>query len=249
MLPQSAPGRGSHRRALLPRSRRVLSPRVLSPPCLASVTANPLALLPGPVAITVAGKKGEKRTEREGEEEFSSLLYAQLSKSLKMSKLHWIYGWVSVPNHSTFLAGYLYYDLCPRLVANGRLIEVQMCEAGAGIADGAAVFSNFLGLRHRGLLLNALGCSFLVRMTFLICLIILPLIFVQGKPSKAVVDTLEVLLFRFEFFIVTTIEVFKEKLEEQRTRQEKELARVKAQLEAQQAVVNSFIARFDNERN
>ncbi|XP_020971582.1 uncharacterized protein LOC110268880 isoform X2 [Arachis ipaensis] len=194
MLPQSAPGRGSHRRALLPRSRRVLSPRVLSPPCLASVTANPLALLPGPVAITVAGKKGEKRTEREGEEEFSSLLYAQLSKSLKMSKLHWIYGWVflllvalrmetviyltvSVPNHSTFLAGYLYYDLCPRLVANGRLIEVQMCEAGAGIADGAAVFSNFLGLRHRGLLLNALGCSFLVRMTFLICLIILPLIF------------------------------------------------------------------------
>ncbi|KAL1336318.1 hypothetical protein HN51_030706 [Arachis hypogaea] len=30
---------------------------------------------------------------------------------------------VSVPNHSTFLAGYLYYDLCPRLVANGRLIE------------------------------------------------------------------------------------------------------------------------------
>ncbi|KAK7302457.1 hypothetical protein RJT34_13347 [Clitoria ternatea] len=28
-----------------------------------------------------------------------------------------------VPSHSTFLAGYLFYDLCPRLVANGQLIE------------------------------------------------------------------------------------------------------------------------------
>ncbi|RYQ96214.1 hypothetical protein Ahy_B08g091861 [Arachis hypogaea] len=45
------------------------------------------------------------------------------------------------------------------------------------------------------------------------------------------------------------IDVLKEKLEEQRTRQEEELAQMKAQLEAQQAVVNSFIARFDNERN
>ncbi|KAK7328241.1 hypothetical protein VNO77_22343 [Canavalia gladiata] len=30
---------------------------------------------------------------------------------------------VPVPSHSTFLAGYLFYDLCPRLVANGKLIE------------------------------------------------------------------------------------------------------------------------------
>ncbi|RYR19383.1 hypothetical protein Ahy_B03g064151 [Arachis hypogaea] len=45
------------------------------------------------------------------------------------------------------------------------------------------------------------------------------------------------------------IDVFKEKLEKQRTRQEEELAQMKVQLEAQQAVVNSFIARFDNERN
>ncbi|KAH1250543.1 IAA-alanine resistance protein 1 [Glycine max] len=41
-----------------------------------------------------------------------------------------------------------------------------------------------------GLWLNALGCSFLVSMASLVCLIILPVIFVQGKPSKAVVDSL-----------------------------------------------------------
>ncbi|KAL4286715.1 hypothetical protein AHAS_Ahas19G0113900 [Arachis hypogaea] len=45
------------------------------------------------------------------------------------------------------------------------------------------------------------------------------------------------------------IDVLKEKLEEKRTQQEEELAQMKAQLEAQQGVVNSFIARFDNERN
>ncbi|RYR73477.1 hypothetical protein Ahy_A02g007829 [Arachis hypogaea] len=45
------------------------------------------------------------------------------------------------------------------------------------------------------------------------------------------------------------IDVLKEKLEEQRTRQEEELAQMKAQLEAQQAVVNSLMARFDNETN
>ncbi|XP_057416052.1 IAA-alanine resistance protein 1 [Lotus japonicus] len=41
-----------------------------------------------------------------------------------------------------------------------------------------------------GLWLNAMGCSFLVSMASLICLILLPVIFVQGKPSKAVVDSL-----------------------------------------------------------
>lgn len=41
-----------------------------------------------------------------------------------------------------------------------------------------------------GLWVNALGCSFLVSMASLICLIILPVIFVKGKPSKAVVDSL-----------------------------------------------------------
>ncbi|RYR31718.1 hypothetical protein Ahy_B01g056596 [Arachis hypogaea] len=45
------------------------------------------------------------------------------------------------------------------------------------------------------------------------------------------------------------IDVLKEKLEEQRTWQEEELAQMKAQLEAQQAVVNSLIACFDNETN
>ncbi|KAI9085066.1 hypothetical protein K1719_033058 [Acacia pycnantha] len=47
--------------------------------------------------------------------------------------------------------------------------------------------SEFSGL---GLWLTALGCSFLVSMASLTCLIILPLIFVQGKPSKTIVDSL-----------------------------------------------------------
>ncbi|KAF5449930.1 hypothetical protein F2P56_030326 [Juglans regia] len=41
-----------------------------------------------------------------------------------------------------------------------------------------------------GLWVHALGCSFLVSMASLVCLIILPVIFVQGKPSKAIVDSL-----------------------------------------------------------
>ncbi|CAN1301508.1 IAA-alanine resistance protein 1 [Linum perenne] len=38
--------------------------------------------------------------------------------------------------------------------------------------------------------LHAMGCSLLVSLASLICLIILPIIFVQGKPSKGVVDSL-----------------------------------------------------------
>lgn len=41
-----------------------------------------------------------------------------------------------------------------------------------------------------GLWIHAMGCSLLVSMASLICLIILPVIFIQGKPSKAVVDSL-----------------------------------------------------------
>ncbi|PRQ40217.1 putative zinc/iron permease [Rosa chinensis] len=47
-----------------------------------------------------------------------------------------------------------------------------------------------LQLSVTGLWIHSLGCSFLVSMASLICLIILPVIFVQGKPSKAVVDSL-----------------------------------------------------------
>ncbi|KAF4397249.1 hypothetical protein G4B88_009095 [Cannabis sativa] len=47
-----------------------------------------------------------------------------------------------------------------------------------------------LQLTGPGLWLHALGCSFLVSMASLICLIILPVVFVQGKPSKTVVDSL-----------------------------------------------------------
>ncbi|XP_009784524.1 IAA-alanine resistance protein 1 [Nicotiana sylvestris] len=41
-----------------------------------------------------------------------------------------------------------------------------------------------------GLWVNAMGCSLLVSLASLICLIILPVIFLKGKPSKAVVDSL-----------------------------------------------------------
>ncbi|GLT96823.1 hypothetical protein SLE2022_144200 [Rubroshorea leprosula] len=41
-----------------------------------------------------------------------------------------------------------------------------------------------------GLWLHALGCSLLVSLASLVCLIILPILYVQGKPSKAVVDSL-----------------------------------------------------------
>ncbi|KAF5747529.1 IAA-alanine resistance protein 1 [Tripterygium wilfordii] len=41
-----------------------------------------------------------------------------------------------------------------------------------------------------GLWFRALGCSLLVSLASFICLIILPVIFIQGKPSKAVVDSL-----------------------------------------------------------
>ncbi|KAL5553337.1 hypothetical protein UlMin_040738 [Ulmus minor] len=47
-----------------------------------------------------------------------------------------------------------------------------------------------LQLSRSGLWMHAMGCSLLVSMASLICLIILPVIFVQGKPSKAVVDAL-----------------------------------------------------------
>ncbi|RYQ99701.1 hypothetical protein Ahy_B07g087683 isoform E [Arachis hypogaea] len=45
------------------------------------------ALLPGPVAITVAHMRGGKRAEREEEEEFSSLLCAQSSLLLPIPPL------------------------------------------------------------------------------------------------------------------------------------------------------------------
>ncbi|KAM7463366.1 hypothetical protein LguiA_031487 [Lonicera macranthoides] len=43
-----------------------------------------------------------------------------------------------------------------------------------------------------GLWIHAMGCSLLVSLASLICLIILPVIFIQGKPSKTVVDSLAV---------------------------------------------------------
>lgn len=47
-------------------------------------------------------------------------------------------------------------------------------------------------LSGAGLWLRAMGCSLLVSLASLICLILLPLLFIQGKPSKAIVDALAV---------------------------------------------------------
>ncbi|KAJ6351106.1 hypothetical protein OIU78_007102 [Salix suchowensis] len=47
-----------------------------------------------------------------------------------------------------------------------------------------------LELSGLGLWIHALGCSLLVSLASLICLIILPVIFIKGKPSKAIVDSL-----------------------------------------------------------
>ncbi|CAH9134366.1 unnamed protein product [Cuscuta epithymum] len=41
-----------------------------------------------------------------------------------------------------------------------------------------------------GLWLHAMSCSLLVSLASLVCLIILPLIFLKGKPSKTIVDSL-----------------------------------------------------------
>ncbi|CAO2163058.1 unnamed protein product [Urochloa humidicola] len=43
-----------------------------------------------------------------------------------------------------------------------------------------------------GVWLGAMGCSLLVSMASLVCLVLLPVIFFQGKPSKAMVDALAV---------------------------------------------------------
>ncbi|XP_062113221.1 IAA-alanine resistance protein 1 [Humulus lupulus] len=56
--------------------------------------------------------------------------------------------------------------------------------------DHEHVHFGVLQLTGPGLWLHALGCSFLVSMASLICLIILPVVFVKGKPSKTVVDSL-----------------------------------------------------------
>ncbi|XP_043720266.1 IAA-alanine resistance protein 1 isoform X2 [Telopea speciosissima] len=45
-------------------------------------------------------------------------------------------------------------------------------------------------LSNLGLWIQAMGCSLLVSLASLVCLIILPVIFLQGKPSKVVVDSL-----------------------------------------------------------
>ncbi|XP_071706985.1 IAA-alanine resistance protein 1-like [Rutidosis leptorrhynchoides] len=56
-----------------------------------------------------------------------------------------------------------------------------------GIGNGNGNGSELTGV---GLWINAMGCSLLVSLASLICLILLPLIFFQGKPSKTFVDAL-----------------------------------------------------------
>ncbi|KAI5385398.1 IAA-alanine resistance protein 1 [Lathyrus oleraceus] len=68
--------------------------------------------------------------------------------------------------------------------------EEDMKLYGFGLPHHDLHFTGSTELSGLGLWLNALGCSFLVSMASLICLILLPVIFIQGKPSKAVVDSL-----------------------------------------------------------
>ncbi|EMS53784.1 IAA-alanine resistance protein 1 [Triticum urartu] len=55
-----------------------------------------------------------------------------------------------------------------------------------------------------GVWLRAMGCSLLVSMASLVCLILLPVILFQGKPSKAVVDALAVFGVGAELAVVRT---------------------------------------------
>ncbi|XP_012072385.1 IAA-alanine resistance protein 1 isoform X2 [Jatropha curcas] len=86
---------------------------------------------------------------------------------------------------------------------DGQLIESMLPEELAEEEDMKLYgFSNYHHDHHShghdhdskltglGLWSHALGCSLLVSLASLICLIILPVIFIQGKPSKAVVDSL-----------------------------------------------------------
>lgn len=64
--------------------------------------------------------------------------------------------------------------------SHGNMDEHHHHHDGRGVKD----------LTGLGLWVNAMGCSLLVSLASLICLILLPLIFIHGKPSKAVVDSL-----------------------------------------------------------
>jgi zinc transporter 7 len=50
--------------------------------------------------------------------------------------------------------------------------------------------------------LSAMGCSLLVSMASLVCLVLLPVIFFQGKPSKTMVDCLAIFGVSVEFLVI-----------------------------------------------
>ncbi|CAM0871214.1 unnamed protein product [Alopecurus aequalis] len=65
-----------------------------------------------------------------------------------------------------------------------RLLPEELAEEADLELDG-------FGHDH-GIWLKSMGCSLLVSMASLVCLVLLPVIFFQGKPSKAMVDALAV---------------------------------------------------------
>ncbi|KAL0446674.1 UNVERIFIED_CONTAM: IAA-alanine resistance protein 1 [Sesamum latifolium] len=58
------------------------------------------------------------------------------------------------------------------------------------LVDGGHKHGGHVELSGLWLWLHAMACSLLVSLASLICLILLPLIFIQGKPSKTLVDSL-----------------------------------------------------------
>uniref|UniRef100_A0A6M2ESU6 IAA-alanine resistance protein 1 n=1 Tax=Populus davidiana TaxID=266767 RepID=A0A6M2ESU6_9ROSI len=68
--------------------------------------------------------------------------------------------------------------------------EEDMKLYGFGDQDQDHHHHRGLELSGLGLWIHALGCSLLVSLASLICLIFLPVIFIKGKPSKAIVDSL-----------------------------------------------------------
>ncbi|XP_010415408.1 PREDICTED: IAA-alanine resistance protein 1 [Camelina sativa] len=68
--------------------------------------------------------------------------------------------------------------------------DMRLCGFGPCLHDHDHDHESSSSLTGFALWLNALGCSLLVSLASLICLVLLPIMFVEGKPSKWFVDAL-----------------------------------------------------------
>ncbi|ERN11036.1 IAA-alanine resistance protein 1 isoform X1 [Amborella trichopoda] len=68
--------------------------------------------------------------------------------------------------------------------------DLKLYGFGLHSSHGEDHSHSVLHLSKLGLWVHAMGCSLLVSMASLICLIILPVFFLQGKPSEIIVDSL-----------------------------------------------------------